>query len=128
MASSMRGGKGVVKDFFRQRKKTAGISKPKGKESKSSPKHSVTLGSNVVQSPALISHGSLDLTDEYDCDKNEMLLRQFDMNMVYGPCLGISRLARWERACSLGLNPPKEIEHLIRNPDIRAECLWDGRV
>ena len=27
----------------------------------------------------------------------------------FGPCVGIPRLERWERAQALGLNPPKEV-------------------
>lgn len=64
--------------------------------------------------------------DEYD--GNETVLRQFDMNMAYGPCLGMSRLARWERAQRLGLKPPKEIETLLKQGKARADCLWDGCV
>ena len=63
-----------------------------------------------------------------DYHENEEVLRQFDMNMAYGPCLGMTRLARWERACSLGLNPPKDVERLLREPHVRADCLWDGRI
>ncbi|XP_057471936.1 uncharacterized protein LOC130760563 [Actinidia eriantha] len=124
MASSTRGGRGNVKGFFRQRKKSAGIANPKGR--KSSPNHSATLRFDVVQPAALISHGSLDLTDDYH--ENEEMLRQFDMNMAYGPCLGTTRLARWERASSLGLNPPKDVECLLREPEVRNDCLWDDRV
>ncbi|KAI8540606.1 hypothetical protein RHMOL_Rhmol09G0276100 [Rhododendron molle] len=125
MASSARGGRGDVKGFFRQRKKSGGIAKPKGK--KSSPIHSAAFGSDVAQPPAvLISHASLDLTDDYD--DNEEMLRQFDMNMKYGPCLGMTRLARWERAHSLGLNPPKDVERLLRQAKVRSDCLWDARV
>ena len=64
--------------------------------------------------------------DEYD--ENEDMLRKFDMNMAYGPCLGMTRLARWERARSLGLNPPEEIEGLLKAGKARSDCLWDGRV
>jgi DNA polymerase delta, subunit 4 len=27
----------------------------------------------------------------------------------YGPCVGVTRLERWERAAALGLNPPPEV-------------------
>ena len=27
----------------------------------------------------------------------------------YGPCIGVPRLLRWERAHALGLNPPQEV-------------------
>lgn len=64
--------------------------------------------------------------DEYD--ENEDILRKFDMNMAYGPCLGMTRLARWERARSLGLTPPEEIEGLLKAAKVRSDCLWDGRV
>jgi len=30
-------------------------------------------------------------------------------NYDYGPCIGVSRLERWERAHLLGLNPPPEV-------------------
>lgn len=60
-------------------------------------------------------------------DENEELLRQFDTNMTYGPCLGLSRLDRWERAKSFGLNPPTDVEPILRSK-VRNECLWDGMV
>lgn len=50
------------------------------------------------------------------------------MNMVYGPCIGMNRLDRWIRASKLGLNPPKEVETILKSDKFRAESLWDGRV
>jgi len=46
-------------------------------------------------------------------DDNEIILRQFDMKMEYGPCSGISRMKRWQRAEKLGLNPPVAIRDLL---------------
>uniref|UniRef100_A0A3Q0S9P5 DNA polymerase delta 4, accessory subunit n=1 Tax=Amphilophus citrinellus TaxID=61819 RepID=A0A3Q0S9P5_AMPCI len=40
-------------------------------------------------------------------------LRQFDLDWRFGPCTGISRLQRWERAKLHGLNPPEEIRDLL---------------
>ncbi|KAM4594520.1 DNA polymerase delta subunit 4 [Fundulus diaphanus] len=40
-------------------------------------------------------------------------LKQFDLDWRFGPCTGISRLQRWERAKSHGLNPPEEIRELL---------------
>jgi hypothetical protein len=37
------------------------------------------------------------------------ILRVFDLSPQYGPCVGISRLARWERAKAWGLEPPEEV-------------------
>lgn len=63
-----------------------------------------------------------------DVNEHEEMLRQFDMNMAYGPCIGMTRLARWERAYKLGLNPPAEIEKLLKVGKVQADCLWDGHV
>ncbi|CAN6884430.1 unnamed protein product [Brassica oleracea] len=65
-------------------------------------------------------------TDGYD-EKEEML-RQFDMNMAYGPCVGMTRVDRWERALRLGMNPPSEIERLLKTDKVQQDCLWQGRV
>ncbi|KAF3966749.1 hypothetical protein ACB098_12G088000 [Castanea mollissima] len=118
---------GNIKEFYRQRKKS-GVSKPSNSKisTKKSLKNAATFGSDITQPSALISHGSPDLKD--DNDENEDILRKFDMNMAYGPCLGMTRLARWERARSLGLNPPEEIEGLLKAGKVRSDCLWDGRV
>ncbi|RVW19610.1 DNA polymerase delta subunit 4 [Vitis vinifera] len=119
---------GNMKGYFKQKKSGGGrgIAKPKPskKSTKILPTHVATLGSDVVQPSTLSAHDLQD--DEYD--GNETVLRQFDMNMAYGPCLGMSRLARWERAQRLGLNPPKEIETLLKQGKARADCLWDGCV
>ncbi|KAH0673333.1 hypothetical protein KY284_024420 [Solanum tuberosum] len=128
--------KSDMKGFYRQTKKNGGITKPT--HSKSSlaatttkksvtPKLAAARGSNNTRSPVLISHGSPDLQAD-DYDENEELLRQFDMNMTYGPCLGLSRLDRWERAKSFGLNPPRDVEPILRSSKVRNECLWDGMV
>ncbi|KAJ7982604.1 DNA polymerase delta subunit 4 [Quillaja saponaria] len=122
--------RGSMKGFYKQRKNTKSSSKNKSSISstttKKSPRKAATFGSDISQSPALISHGVPDLKDDYDA--NEDLLRKFDMNMTYGPCLGLTRLERWERARNLGLNPPKEIEGLVSSGKVRTECLWDGLI
>ncbi|WVF66833.1 hypothetical protein IAT40_001575 [Kwoniella sp. CBS 6097] len=41
------------------------------------------------------------------------ILRVFDMTSSYGPCVGITRLQRWERAQKWGLNPPEEIRSIL---------------
>ncbi|XP_076583534.1 DNA polymerase delta subunit 4 [Chaetodon auriga] len=54
-------------------------------------------------------------------------LRQFDLDWRFGPCTGISRLQRWERAKLHGLNPPEEIRDLLSqthtDPDYN-QSLW----
>ncbi|KAF8892177.1 DNA polymerase delta, subunit 4-domain-containing protein [Infundibulicybe gibba] len=42
------------------------------------------------------------------------ILRVFDLSYEYGPCAGVTRLERWERASALGLNPPREVFEILR--------------
>lgn len=44
-----------------------------------------------------------------DLSVGEKVLRYFDVNAQYGPCVGINRIRRWQRADRLGLNPPTEV-------------------
>ncbi|KAL9088946.1 MAG: hypothetical protein Q9165_006003 [Trypethelium subeluteriae] len=39
----------------------------------------------------------------------EKVLRLWDMSGEYGPCIGIARMKRWQRAHGLGLEPPVEV-------------------
>ncbi|KAK6495465.1 hypothetical protein TWF481_003482 [Arthrobotrys musiformis] len=39
----------------------------------------------------------------------EKILRHFDLSSQYGPCVGVSRFKRWERAERLGFEPPIEV-------------------
>ncbi|RDX51399.1 hypothetical protein OH76DRAFT_1401731 [Lentinus brumalis] len=41
------------------------------------------------------------------------ILRVFDLSYEYGPCVGVSRLDRWERAQALGLSPPPEVKEIL---------------
>ncbi|KAF8997915.1 DNA polymerase delta, subunit 4-domain-containing protein, partial [Cyathus striatus] len=41
------------------------------------------------------------------------ILRIFDLSYQYGPCVGVTRLERWERAYALGLDPPSEIKEIL---------------
>ncbi|PWZ01469.1 hypothetical protein BCV70DRAFT_210682 [Testicularia cyperi] len=43
----------------------------------------------------------------------EQMLRVFDLDPSYGPCMGLSRLERWHRAHDLELNPPQEIFDIL---------------
>ncbi|KAL8397120.1 hypothetical protein RB594_004001 [Gaeumannomyces avenae] len=44
-----------------------------------------------------------------DLGVDEKVLRYFDVSSQYGPCIGISRIRRWNRAERLGLRPPIEV-------------------
>ena len=57
----------------------------------------------------------------------EAKLKSFDMDATYGPCLGITRMQRWERAVKWGLQPPEEVKALLQ-AGAAGDCLWEGRV
>ncbi|KAE9610675.1 putative DNA polymerase delta, subunit 4 [Lupinus albus] len=99
-----------MKGFYRQKKNTI-----TNKSSNKPPIHDAAL------SPSTTAHA-----DEYN--ENETMLRQFDMNMAYGPCVGMSRKERLERAQKLGLNPPIEIKKLLENEKVQSQSLWDGSI
>uniref|UniRef100_A0A8C4KKK1 DPOD4 polymerase n=1 Tax=Dromaius novaehollandiae TaxID=8790 RepID=A0A8C4KKK1_DRONO len=55
------------------------------------------------------------------------MLRRFDLSWEYGPCTGITRLQRWERAQALGLSPPAPVrDALLEHQDDPAVTysLW----
>lgn len=63
----------------------------------------------------------IDLTDDLQ------MLKNFDLTLEYGPCTGITRLERWERAQKHGLNPPEEIRDILLKNEDKEEytlCLW----
>lgn len=50
-------------------------------------------------------------------DEVDKLLRDFDLNYAYGPCVGIKRIDRWERAKNLELNPPEFVKDSLVGPN-----------
>ncbi|KZT67334.1 hypothetical protein DAEQUDRAFT_396188 [Daedalea quercina L-15889] len=61
------------------------------------------------------------------------ILRVFDLSYEYGPCAGVTRLERWNRAEALGLSPPPEVKEILltkegsENPRF-SECIFHGEV
>ena len=59
------------------------------------------------------------------------LLRAFDLDPEFGPCVGMTRKARWERAAANGLHPPAEVLALVQkhaDDAAYAEALWHGQL
>ncbi|KAJ9101861.1 hypothetical protein QFC21_003201 [Naganishia friedmannii] len=50
------------------------------------------------------------------------VLRVFDLSPQYGPCVGLTRLARWERAQQWGLEPPVEIREILETVEGASEA------
>ncbi|KAG2144344.1 DNA polymerase delta, subunit 4-domain-containing protein [Suillus clintonianus] len=66
-------------------------------------------------------------------NKIHQILRVFDMSYEYGPCVGMTRLERWERAASFGLNPPEEVRQILSTRegvemDEYSQCVLYGEV
>lgn len=61
----------------------------------------------------------------------ERLLRAFDLNSKFGPCVGMTRLERWERAEKFGLAPPADVKALLEAAGAGGAAnngIWTGRV
>lgn len=55
-------------------------------------------------------------------------LKSWDLDSVYGPCVGITRLQRWNRAVANRLEPPARVKELLDgsdHPSIQMP-LWTG--
>ncbi|KAG7571033.1 hypothetical protein FFLO_00997 [Filobasidium floriforme] len=51
--------------------------------------------------------------DSKSHDRVHHILRVFDLSSQWGPCVGISRLERWNRAEEWGLEPPVEVRDIL---------------
>jgi len=61
----------------------------------------------------------------------EEMLRQFDLDLRFGPMLGLTRLERWARAEELGLDPPAAVRDylLVQQPGGSVHSsIFEGRV
>ncbi|KNE72124.1 hypothetical protein AMAG_16618 [Allomyces macrogynus ATCC 38327] len=58
-------------------------------------------------------------------------LRAFDLDLKYGPCVGIERLVRWNRAAKFHLAPPADLGPVLRaaafvNKQDPRHPVWDA--
>ena len=58
-------------------------------------------------------NGKKDKTKLKSKEKDLEELKQFDLNVKFGPCYNIKRLDRWNWSKKHGLNPPENIRELI---------------
>lgn len=46
------------------------------------------------------------------------ILRTFDLTSEFGPCVGLTRMARWRRAADSDGNPPRNVKQILeKNAD-----------
>ncbi|TVU42946.1 hypothetical protein EJB05_09371 [Eragrostis curvula] len=114
---------GDVKSFFRQQKAhTGAATKPTGGVSKKA----VQKPAPAVHVHPVPDHGADgDARRRQEVEDRERAAREFDMDMRYGPCLGLTRAQRWRRAAALGLAPPPALLAICADDQ---PCLWEGRV
>ncbi|GJN39586.1 hypothetical protein PR202_gb28712 [Eleusine coracana subsp. coracana] len=118
---------GDVKSFFRQQKaRTGAATKPTGGVSKKAAQHQKAAPAVLVHSvPDHSADGDARRRQEEEEEERERAAREFDMDMRFGPCLGLTRAQRWRRAAALGLAPPPALVALCADDQ---PCLWEGRV
>ncbi|KZL79195.1 dna polymerase delta subunit 4 [Colletotrichum incanum] len=58
-----------------------------------------------------------------DVSLAEKVLRYFDVSSQYGPCIGLQRMKRWQRAERLGLNPPIEVLAVLLKEEKKGTSL-----
>jgi DNA polymerase delta subunit 4 len=66
--------------------------------------------SRVIQPPAV----EVDINERISKRDAEQVLKQFDFDLRYGPLSGSDRLQRYQRALSLGLNPPPQVGEALK--------------
>jgi DNA polymerase delta subunit 4 len=94
----------------------------------------VKIQSDVSSKRTTMVEISDDEGDEAKMDEDEEALRVFDLTTKFGPCLGLSRLERYDRALKYGLHPPKKVLEVIHrrggvDGDARwTQSVWFGRV
>ncbi|KAF8201122.1 DNA polymerase delta, subunit 4-domain-containing protein [Mycena galopus ATCC 62051] len=83
-------------------------------------------------SAARATRNYLQLIHAEDQDKFHEILRAFDLSYEYGPCIGVTRLERWERATALGLHPPVEIHDILTSrqgtKESYSQCVFHDQV
>jgi len=53
------------------------------------------------------------------------ILRNFDLSPRYGPCVGMTRMERYQRAEKMGLKPPIEVLQILETEDGQREWNTD---
>ncbi|KAK3124030.1 hypothetical protein QOZ80_8AG0639490 [Eleusine coracana subsp. coracana] len=108
-------GRRLINGFYKQKKKEAGVVV---KLNNKKPSTNNRCSKHVKPKQCIIAiHQTADGdgVDDRDTEEEEVEaeLRRFDMDMAYGPCIGVTRLRRWERAAAMGLSPPPRLRDLM---------------
>lgn len=66
------------------------------------------------------SNQNINICDIND-DQQRVILELFDIKTIYGPFDGITRLRRWQRARTWGLNPPILVRRILDGGDYNLQ-------
>ncbi|RLN04300.1 delta DNA polymerase [Panicum miliaceum] len=122
------GAGGDMKSFFRQQKAHTAATKPTGgvsKKAAATHQHKKAAPALHVRPASDHGAGADERRRQQEAEERERAAREFDMDMRYGPCLGLTRAQRLRRAAALGLAPPPALLAICADDQ---PCLWEGRV
>merc|ERR1711998_814285 len=99
--------------------KTSATTTPKKGVANSFPAKRITKTGKKAAKP--VSKDGADLSvessqafdDQVLDKKSQQILHEFDLAMKYGPCVGLTRTERWDRAHKLGMNPPENVKQML---------------
>ncbi len=66
--------------------------------------------------------------NDFDVEEIELKLRQFDVDVRFGPCRGMTRRYRYEQALRHGLCPPPWVQLALNHPAARADAVYDQHI
>ncbi|GAB4823375.1 hypothetical protein N2152v2_010421 [Parachlorella kessleri] len=112
-----------ISEAFKQQR--SGQARPDAVSRKAAHEQAVPSSYGVAVTPAVVDPPT---SPSSSAQEDEAVLRQFDLDSKFGPCSGMSRLERWERAVRLGLDPPVQVRELVLRhgeSTITNRCLWE---
>lgn len=119
-----------ITSLFQQQKKSSELGAYKG---------GVAKKDAAPKQPAAKRKGRAAAVESEEAqEERDLVLKKFDLATKYGPCIGMTRLERWERAKELGLSPPADVQKVLqellttsnKGPDelLENKCLWEDRI
>jgi DNA polymerase delta subunit 4 len=99
------------------KKSKSSSARPEAVRTKRTPSSDPVIAA-LAQEARVGTFGWEDLSDE------EVLLRKFDLMNAFGPCIGITRMDRYQRALRMGKSPPEYILSLLQARDAHHASLF----
>lgn len=120
------GSRGTISAAFQKAKASlAGKSVDSGNISQDLDDHEMEAASvpiTIAEDPIkeIKTAQNVDTSPDVLTNEEEQELRSFDLCQKFGPCVGPSRLERWERAARLGLDPPARVHEILSRQGVES--------